>query len=59
VQVVYPHNKTFATPADQAHYIREWLVYKAGLPSEAKQLNLVFYPARVRFGEGGSASLHP
>jgi digalactosyldiacylglycerol synthase len=46
VQYVYPHNKTFASEAEQEEYIREWLTQRAGLGEEAKKLNLVFYPGK-------------
>jgi digalactosyldiacylglycerol synthase len=45
-QYVYPHGKTFASPEDQAAYIRDWLSQRAGLRKEAEALRLRFYPAK-------------
>lgn len=43
---MYPHNKTFATQAEQEHYIRDWLSQRAGLAEEADKLNILFYPGK-------------
>ena len=36
----------FATQGEQEAYIRSWLANDAGMPEEAKELNILFYPAR-------------
>jgi len=36
----------FATQEEQEVYIRSWLANDAGMPEEAKGLNILFYPAR-------------
>ncbi|KAL7541603.1 hypothetical protein ACHAXR_011067 [Thalassiosira sp. AJA248-18] len=36
----------FANQEEQEAYIRSWLAGEAGMPVEAKELNIVFYPAR-------------
>jgi hypothetical protein len=36
----------FATQEEQEAYIRSWLANDAGMPEEAKELKILFYPAR-------------
>jgi hypothetical protein len=36
----------FASQVEQEEYIRSWLADDAGMPEEANELNILFYPAR-------------
>ena len=37
---------SFEDEQEQEVFIREWLANEAGMPDEAKELNITFYPAR-------------
>ena len=44
--LLYGNAMPFDNQEDQEKYIRKWLADEAGMPSEADQLKIMFYPAR-------------
>lgn len=47
------YGRVFANPAEQEHYIRQWLIEQAQMPDVADErggLRIVFYPARYHSG---------
>ena len=44
--MLYGNTTTFNNSDEQEQYIRSWLANEAGMPTESKELKIVWYPAR-------------